>query len=185
MNKVNMKSPPTLNTERLEIRPFTHEDARFIFELLNDKDFIRHIQDRGVRNLEDAREYISNGPLGSYERFGFGLCCVVERSTGKSVGMCGLLQRETLPVPDIGYAFLPLARGKGYAYEASIAVVDYACSVLNLDRILAVTGEANAASQKLLARLGFRFLELAQFEPDSEPVPCFELELSKSVNSSA
>ena len=180
-----MMPPPTLNTGRLEIRPFTHADARFIYELLNDKDFIKQIQDRGVRNLEHAREYITNGPLGSYERFGFGLCCVVELSTGKSVGMCGLLQRETLPVPDIGYAFLPFARGKGYAYEATSAVVDFAGSVLNLERILAVTGEANATSQKLLLKLGFRFLELAQFESNSEPVPCFELDFSKSVSNSA
>ncbi len=177
--------PPVILTSRLEIRPFTHEDAPFILELLNDKDFIRHIQDRGVRTLEDARGYLSNGPLASYERFGIGLCCVIEQSTGQKVGMCGILQRETLPVPDIGYAFLPIARGKGYAYESSRAVIDFARSKLKLPRILAVTSETNTASQNLLSKLGFRFLNRSQFEPDSEPVPCFELDLAGSASRSA
>lgn len=166
-----------LNTERLEIRPFTADDAPFILELLNDKDFIKHIQDRGVRTLEHAGDYLSNGPLGSYAKTGFGLCCVIERGSQASVGMCGILQRETLPVPDLGYAFLPKARKKGYAYEASSEVIRFARSNLGLERILAVTSETNVASQGLLRKLGFRFLGLAQFEPDSEPVPCYELRL--------
>ena len=167
--------PTTLETERLVIRPFLHDDAPFILELLNDKDFIEHIQDRGVRTLEHARDYLTHGPLESYAKYGIGLCCVVEQATNNAVGMCGLLQRETLPAPDIGYAFLPQARCKGYALEASSAVVAHAQSELGLKRILAVTGESNIASQKLLSKLGFSFLELAQFEPDSEAVPCYEL----------
>ncbi len=166
-----------LTTDRLVIRPFVFDDAPFIIELLNDKDFIKHIQDRGVRTLEDARSYLTDGPMAGYKRFGFGLCCVMERSSDTPVGMCGILQRETLPVPDIGYAFLPGARRKGYAYEAAVEVVRHARSMLDLERILAVTSKSNLPSQSLLEKLGFRFLELAQFEPDSEAVPCYELKL--------
>ena len=170
---------PVLTSERLQIRPFTFDDASFIIELLNDKDFIKHIQDRGVRSLEDARAYLTDGPMASYQRFGFGLCCVVEQSSQASVGMCGILKRETLPVPDIGYAFLPGARGKGYAYEAGAEVVRHARSTLKLERILAVTSKSNIASQKLLEKLGFQFMELAQFEPESEAIPCYELKLGE------
>ena len=180
----SLSPPPTLHTERLVIRPFSHDDAPFILELLNDEEFIKHIQDRGVRNLEHARDYLTNGPLESYARFGFGLCCVVEQNTLNSVGMCGLIQRETLPVPDIGYAFLPAARSKGYAYEASREMAAFARLTLGLDRILAVTSESNVASQKLLEKLGFKYLMLAQFEPDSESVPCFELEFARMSSDS-
>jgi len=171
---------PVLKSERLEIRPFIFDDAPFIVKLLNDKDFIKHIQDRGVRTLEDARGYLTDGPMTGYQKFGFGLCCVVEQSSQVPVGMCGILQRETLPVPDIGYAFLPVARGKGYAYEAAVEVIRHAGSTLKLERILAITNKSNIASQKLLDKLGFRFMELAQFEPESAAVPCYELRLRKS-----
>lgn len=174
--------PPVLISERLVIRPFTYEDDAFILELLNDKDFIEHIQDRGVRTLEQARDYICNGPLESYENFGFGLCCVMELATQMRVGMCGLIQRETLPAPDIGYAFLPAARAKGYAYEACRRVLEFAHAELDLERVLAVTGKTNVASQRLLDKLGFRYLRPARFEPDSEHVPCFELRLVHAVS---
>ncbi|MFK8032003.1 MAG: GNAT family N-acetyltransferase [Gammaproteobacteria bacterium] len=174
--------PPTLETDRLVVRPFTHKDARFILTLLNDKDFIKNIQDRGVRTLDDARDYISNGPIAGYETHGIGLCCVVEKSSQASVGMCGLLQRATLPAPDIGYAFLPEARGKGYAYEAGKAITDYAKVELRLKRILAVTSHSNESSKRLLTKLGFEFLHLAQFEPDSEEIPCYELKFDTKVD---
>ena len=176
------KPPPSLETDRLIVRPFTHKDARFIVTLLNDKDFIENIQDRGVRTQDDARDYITNGPMTGYATYGIGLCCVVEKSTQRSIGMCGLLQRATLPVPDIGYAFLPEARGKGYAYEACMAVTHYADASLGLQRILAVTSKSNEASKKLLAKLGFEFLHLAQFEADSEEIPCYELKFARKVD---
>lgn len=169
--------PPVLTTERLLIRPFTHKDDSFIVELLNDRDFIEQIQDRGVRTHEQAREYLTNGPLDNYAKFGFGLCCVVERHSQNPVGMCGLIQRETLPAPDIGYAFLPTARGKGYALEASLEIISFARATLGLERVLAVTSHTNDASQRLLKKLGFRYLKPARFEPDSEYIPCFELKL--------
>lgn len=176
------KPPPSLETDRLIVRPFTSKDARFIVTLLNDKDFIKNIQDRGVRTLDDARDYLNNGPMVGYATHGIGLCCVVEKSSRKSIGMCGLLQRATLPVPDIGYAFLPEARGKGYAYEACLAVTHYAGADLGLERILAVTNRTNVASKKLLAKLGFEFLHLAQFEADSEEIPCYELKFARKVD---
>jgi len=63
-------------TERLRLRRLTADDAPFILELLNDPDFLRNIGDRGVRTEADARGYILDGPVASYERHGFGLYLV-------------------------------------------------------------------------------------------------------------
>ena len=52
-----------LETERLILRKMTVEDAEFIFELVNEPAFIRNIGDKGVRTLDDAREYILSGPV--------------------------------------------------------------------------------------------------------------------------
>ena len=61
-----------LKTERLELRELSSADDAFILELLNEPGFLRHIGDKGVRSLSDARDYIVKGPIASYRRFGFG-----------------------------------------------------------------------------------------------------------------
>ena len=104
------------------------DDAPFILGLLNDPDFLRYIGDRGVRTLDDAAAYITNGPLASYARHGFGLYLVSLGDTGVPIGISGVLRRDTLPDPDIGFAFLPGFRRQGYALEAARAVLVTRCA---------------------------------------------------------
>src|SRR5690349_21767190 len=110
-----------LETERLSLRPISVDDAEFILALLNEPSFLRYIGDKQVRNLEDARQYILNGPVASYERHGLGLLLVELR--GSPIGMCGLLKRDELPEPDIGFALMPDFWNKGLAFEAAAAVL--------------------------------------------------------------
>ena len=65
-----------IETERLKLRKLTADDARFILRLVNEPLFLHFIGDKGVRNLEDARQYILNGPVASYDQNGFGLFLV-------------------------------------------------------------------------------------------------------------
>ena len=78
-----------LRTERLELRELTLADDGFILELLNEPGFLRHIGDKGVRSLSDAREYISKGPMESYGRFGFGLYLTCLTGRCEPIGICG------------------------------------------------------------------------------------------------
>ena len=162
-----------LETERLSLRRFTVDDAGFILTLLNEPAFLRYIGDKKVRNLDDARQYILNGPVASYERHGFGLNCVELRDSHTPIGMCGLLKREELPDPDIGFALLPDYRNQGFAFEAAEAVLKDAS---NVPRILATTSLDNEASINLLHRLGFSFEEIIKPSPDREPLRLFSLE---------
>ena len=152
-----------LETRRLILRRFAIEDSPFILELLNDSSFLRFIGDRGVRNLEDAKGYILNGPMASYEKFGFGLWLVKLKATGESLGMCGLLKRDTLPDADIGFAFLPRFWGREYAVEAAAAVRDYGRDVCGLKRLVAVTDRVNKGSIRVLEKTGLRFERMIQF----------------------
>ena len=149
-----------LETERLLLRPLTTGDAPFILTLLNEPSFLQYIGDKKVRTLEDAREYLSNGPIASYERNGFGLNLVELKDSHASIGMCGLLKREELPEPDIGFAFLPDFWSKGFAYEAAAAVMNDARERLKLRRILAIVNPDNYASIALLERLGMSFEQM-------------------------
>jgi RimJ/RimL family protein N-acetyltransferase len=146
-----------LQTERLLLRPFTTDDAPFVLTLLNEPSFLHFIGDKNVRSLEDARQYLLNGPIATYNQHDFGLLCIELRNSHTPIGMCGLLKREDLPAPDIGFAFLPDYWGRGFAFEAAAAVMKDARERLKLNQILAIVNPDNDASIKLLERLGLRF----------------------------
>ena len=78
-----------LETDRLILCKLSPDDAAFIIELLNDPSFLQFIGDKGVRTLDDARDYILNGPINSYERFGFGLYLTKLKDGGVPIGICG------------------------------------------------------------------------------------------------
>lgn len=146
-----------LETERLLLRPFTIDDAPFALTLLNEPSFLRFIGDKKVRTVEGARQYLLNGPIASYNAHGFGLLLVELNDSQTPIGMCGLLKREELPDPDIGFAFIPDYWRQGFAFEAATAVMNDARDRLNLPRILAIVSPDNEASIKLLERLGMSY----------------------------
>jgi RimJ/RimL family protein N-acetyltransferase len=145
-----------LVTERLTLREFSTADAPFVLEILNDPAFLANIGDRAVRTLEDAAGYVCSGPAVSYQRNGFGLYVVETRADGASIGMCGLVRRDALPDVDIGFAFLPAFRAQGYALEAARAVLEEARCRIGLRRLVAIVKPGNAASARLLLKLGMR-----------------------------
>ncbi|MDI1248537.1 MAG: GNAT family N-acetyltransferase [Lacunisphaera sp.] len=168
---------PVLETERLRLRQLGESDAPFILELVNDEAWLRYIGDRGVRNHADARNYILKGPAASYAKFGFGLWLVELRTDATPIGICGLLRRETLPDVDIGFAFMPAFRGQGYALEAGRATLAYGRTNLGLQRIVAITLPANAASIRTLVKLGLRFEKMIRLTADAEELQLFASEL--------
>ena len=162
-----------LETDRLILRHLTTDDAEFVLELLNDPSFIRYIGDKQVRTLEDARAYVLNGPAKSYETYGFGLNLVELKSDRTPIGICGLLKRDTLPEPDIGFAFLPAYWNRGYAFEAAAAVMRHARETLGVDLVLAITTPDNESSAKLLNKIGLRFERLVKLSEDATEVKLF------------
>ena len=157
-----------LETPRLALRELTSADDGFILELLNEPSFLQNIGDKGVRTREDARAYIEAGPRASYACHGFGLLAVVLRDGGETIGICGLLKRDALEDPDVGFAFLPRHWSKGYAFESASAVLRHARAALGLTRILAITSPGNTASIQLLGRLGFLFERVQRLSADDE-----------------
>jgi RimJ/RimL family protein N-acetyltransferase len=162
-----------IETERLVLRRLAVDDAEFIVELLNQPSFLRYIGDKEVRNNADAVRYIQDGPLASYERFGFGLYLVELKETGVPIGICGLLKRDSLPDVDVGFAFLPSYWSQGYAFEAAAAVMTYGRDVLGLRRIVAITSPDNEGSIRLLEKLGLRFERLIKLSADQSEVRLF------------
>jgi len=150
-------NPIVIETARLNLRRLTLDDAEFILGLLNEPSFLQYIGDKGVRNLDDARNYLLSGPIASYEKFGFGLYLVQLKDGQVPIGMCGLLKRETLPDVDIGFSLLPQFWSKGYAFESASAVITHGKRSFGLERIVGLVKPGNLGSIRVLEKLGLKF----------------------------
>jgi ribosomal-protein-alanine N-acetyltransferase len=146
-----------LKTSRLTLSQLTLSDYPFIIVLLNTPGWLQFIGDRNVHNEEQAKAYLTNGPIKSYNEFGFGLMKVSLTGTNQPMGLCGLLKREALPHPDLGFAFLPQFNGQGFALEAATAIVQHVRNELGVQTILAIVQPDNTRSIQLLEKLKFQY----------------------------
>ena len=146
-----------LETERLRLRELTLGDAELMLAVWNDPAFLRHVGDRGIRTIADAEEAMQKGALHLYDVYGYGPYRIALKGEDTPVGICGLFRRDGLDEPDIGYSTLPDFCGRGYAYEAAVAVIDYARDELGLVRLIAIISPGNDASIGLIRKLGFEF----------------------------
>jgi len=144
------------SSKRLIIEPLTAKDGEFMFKLMNSPGWLKYIGDRAIKNETDAEKYLLTNIIPSYNKHGFGLYKISLRNNSKVIGICGLLQRDYLKSPDLGFAILPNHSGQGYAHEASMAILHYAKKHLQIKIIEAITVEDNHASIGLLKKLGFQ-----------------------------
>ncbi|MEJ2127609.1 MAG: GNAT family N-acetyltransferase [Woeseiaceae bacterium] len=159
-----------LETERLRLRQMTLDDAALMLAVWNDPAFVRHVGDRGIRTIPDAEEAMQKGALHLYEAYGYGPFRISLKGDDTPVGICGLFRRDGLDEPDIGYSTLPDHCGRGYAYEAAVAVVDYSRDELALDRLIAIISPGNDASIGLIRKLGFEFERMHTMPGDDREV---------------
>jgi RimJ/RimL family protein N-acetyltransferase len=160
-----------IETERLQLRKLTLEDAGLMLDVWNDPAFIHHVGDRGIRTSEDARAAMRKGALDLYDKYGYGPFRLALKDDDTPIGICGLFRRDGLDEPDIGYSTLPDFCGQGYAFEAATAVMGYARSELALDRLIAIISPTNDASIGLIRKLGFEFERMHNM-PDDEDEIC-------------
>ncbi len=167
-----LQSSSVLRTSRLDLRELDFNDAEFILRLLNEEGFIRFIGDKGVRTLADARDYILQGPMDSYARNGFGLYAACLRDA-TPIGICGLVKREGLNDPDVGFAFLSRYWSLGYAVESAAAVLAHAQDVLGLKRVVAITSPDNWSSIGVLEKIGLKFERMIRLVDHSPELKLF------------
>lgn len=149
-------SAPILETPRLRLRRVALSDSAFFLELLNDPSWLANIGDRGVHTNADAESYIRNTIWTQYEAYGYGMYALQLKSSESLIGICGLVKREFLSAPDLGFALLPDYVGQGLAAEAAGELMSHAQDRLRIARLYAIVTHGNERSVRLLARLGFR-----------------------------
>lgn len=156
-----------LTTPRLELIPLSSAHGPFIFELLNSRGWKENIGDRNIHSLEDALAYTEKmRSMPASQVFVASL-----KNTGAPVGLITILKRDYLPFHDIGFAFLENYQGKGYAREATAAVLRSHLASERREKILGITLPTNLPSIKLLKHLGLRYQETIR--PEGEDLQLY------------
>lgn len=145
----------SIKTPRLIIRPLILTDVDFVIAQFNEPDVINYIGDRGINTIEQAEDYIINGPQLSYKEHGIGSMAICLKSDQSVViGLAGLLKRAEFKYPDLGYSLLSTYYFCGYGKEAARAVLAH---YYQYPTILAQVHPENKTSQTLLENLGFTY----------------------------
>ena len=168
-----MKTQTEIQTPRLILSPLTADDKKFIRELVNTEGWLQFIGDRHVHSEEDAISYIEK----ILSQTNMQYWVVREKQDNISAGIITFIKRDYLEHHDIGFAFLPQFFQRGWAFEATKAVLDLLKTGDNFSIVLAVTKPGNLASVKLLEKLGFA-------ESQSTVVNNETVQVYKRVNSS-
>ena len=142
-----------LTTNRLELSPLKLSDSPFIFELLNTENWIRFIGNRNINSDEDAINYIQK----IRDNLDAQYKVVRLKDALTPIGVITFIKRHYLDHWDIGFAFLPESAKKGYAFEATKAVLDIIKTDKTHQLILATTLKDNVNSINLLEKLGLKY----------------------------
>ena len=145
-----------LETGRLYLRQFTHDDLQIMFELNTDPDVIKYAEPRPLKNLQEARQVLEEGPLADYKKYGYGRFAVVLKETGKVIGFCGIKYLPEIELPEVGYRYLKKYWGRGIGTEAARACVEFARDDLNIQKLVALIIPENIASIKVAEKLGMK-----------------------------
>lgn len=172
-----LPASPELQSERLYMRWLSEEDAPLMLAIWTDPDFIRHVGDRGIRNLEDTRQAMRDGLLKVYRDQRMGPYGLFLHGSDEAMGICGLFQRDNLEHPDIGYAILPQHRKKGYVVEAAQAVCRHAREQMGLEQLLAIVSPGHVASVRVLEKLGMSTSGRIRMPGENEEVVLYSLAL--------
>ena len=120
----------------------------------------------------------------NYERYGYGMYAIVERASAEVIGFCGLVHPGSQPTPELKYALLRRAWGKGFATEAASALLAFGATRFGLRTIIATTAPENSASHKVLRKAGMRQGEL-RTDADGTQTLFFNWEAPATGNSVA
>jgi ribosomal-protein-alanine N-acetyltransferase len=165
-----MKKQVYIETERFIIRNIETVDVKGMFALDSDPEVHEFLGKKPLINIEQSAEIIQV-IRNQYKENGIGRLAIIDKETKDFVGWTGLKYekevREDFNYYDLGYRLRKKYWGKGIATETAIASLKYGFETLALEKICAAAEINNIASNKILQKVGLRYIET--FEFDGEP----------------
>ena len=146
---------PTLRTGRLVLRPFSDADADALFAVRSNAHAMRYWDAPPWSERTQAEQFIAGCRRMADE--GSGARLAIDLGSDQSfIGWCGLTRwNPVYRSASMGYCLDDAAWGRGYATEAGRAVLQWAFDALDLNRVQAEVDTRNAASARVLEKLGF------------------------------
>ena len=147
---------PEIETERLRHRMLRPDDLSGLMSIVGDSEVMTYLGVEGgiALSREEAEEALTR-MIAFWDQRGFGRWAVLEKSTGRMVGLCGLRLMED--TPELFYVFAKDVWGLGLATESAKASLRYGLEELGFDRIVAASRHANAASIRVMEKIGMRY----------------------------
>jgi ribosomal-protein-alanine N-acetyltransferase len=163
--------PSGPETQRLEHRALTLEDADAFFMLNSHPDVMRFTGEPQLKSLAEAKHAIANYP--DFKTYGYGRWACVLKKSRDIIGFCGLKYLPELDEVDVGFRFLPEYWGQGLATEACAASITFGFDTLKLDRIIGLVLSENAASIRVLEKCGM--IRIGDINFDGEQAMKYEI----------
>jgi RimJ/RimL family protein N-acetyltransferase len=148
------KSRQILETSRLILQVWTQADLDALFEIMRDARVMRYLADGKPFTFEQVRDFLIWAENYQKEN-NFCRWKVIEKTSGEIIGSCGFARPQGTDEVELGYLLAQKAWGKGFATEAASACKVYGFGKLGFREIIAMTDLENAASQKVLEKIGF------------------------------
>jgi len=162
VKRVNTLPDIVLETPRLWLRPPRPEDFEPFAAMSTDVEVMKHLG--GVQPRPVAWRSFA-GMAGSWSLLGFGMFSLIEKTTGRWLGRVGPICPDGWPGTEVGWGVTREAQGKGFAYEAAVACMDYAVDVLGWTEVIHCIDDVNERSAALAQRLGSQRLRRAMMPP--------------------
>ncbi len=163
-----MTAMPEILTERLLLRPPIASDFEGFATFAADPTATRFLG--GVQSRPLAwRSFLTLA--GAWQIQGFSMFSVIERGSGAWLGRVGPWYPEGWPGTEVGWSLLAEYQGKGYAFEAATAAIDWAFDHLGWTEVIHSIDPANTPSQALAIRLGARNRGPGRLPPPFESAP--------------
>lgn len=148
-----------IETPRLILRPFCFEDIEPAYQMNLDAAVSQYTGDGGVVSMAETERRIVEDVMGDYKKYGFGRLAIEWKENQTFIGFAGLKYLEDLKEVDLGYRLHSEYWGKGIGTEAALASIEFGFLKLNLKRIIAMILPANLKSERVLDKLGMKYLE--------------------------
>ncbi len=144
---------PTLQTERLVLRPFREEDHLPLHALMQDPEVVRFINEGRRPSLQEAWRAIA-GWIGHWALRGYGAWAVEGRASGELIGRIGFINPAEWPALELGYMLGRRYWGRGFASEGCRAALEWGFTTAKFERVISLIDPANTASIAVATRLG-------------------------------
>ena len=143
------------------MRNLTIDYAEDFYTLNLDQEVIKYTGDEPFENIQTAKNFLTN--YDQYEKYGVGRLAVIDKTTAKFIGWCGLKYNPDKDEYDIGFRFFRQYWNKGFATETAKRCLDFGIKDLDLNRIVGRAMKENLASVKVLEKTGMTFIETFDF----------------------